>query len=187
MREFIFGVGLHKTGTHSLNLALRELGYKSMHKLVLEDLSLEEYDAYCHPPVCSIYRQLNVLYPNSKFILTTRETETWLRSFQNHMKKFQRDPSAKLLKGQKYFTSALKKELQITYGSPEIFNDIEKLCQIKENHDKDVLEYGLDNIAVLPIEASSGEKWEILCSFLEKPKPNIAFPHEHKGKNWDFS
>jgi hypothetical protein len=184
MRKFIFGVGLHKTGTNSLNLALRELGFNSTHKLIFNDINSSKFDAFCHPPICSIYKQLQILHPGSKFILTTRNTESWLESFENHMKKFQFDKEVPLLKGQKHVTDMFKSELQVTYGTINVFADKAKLCEIKEEHEREVLKYGLKNFIVLPVETSSSEKWDLLCEFLEKPVPKTVFPHVKKRKQW---
>ena len=87
----IFGLGLSKTGTGSLNRALELLGYKSFHypydDLTFHELVtgqyhltlLETYDAITDITSIPYYRQLDRAY-DSKFILTIRDKEDWLQS-----------------------------------------------------------------------------------------------------------
>ena len=94
----IFGIGMHKTGTTSLARALRILGYDSAHwksprwaKNIWREMvsgerspTLERHYALCDLPIAILYRQLDAAYPGSKFILTTRAEDGWLRSVRNH-------------------------------------------------------------------------------------------------------
>ena len=100
----IFGVGLSRTGTTSLNRALQILGINSMHfpcdKTTRQELyeffarqsqgmpiapsislsALNYCDAITDTPACCIYKSLDVVYPNVKFILTIRDKTSWLNS-----------------------------------------------------------------------------------------------------------
>jgi hypothetical protein len=81
----IFGVGPNHTGTRSLNKALEILGYKSRHdhqanKLDLETLSFDELDAYLDGPLREKFKDLDAKYPAAKFILSTRDKESWITS-----------------------------------------------------------------------------------------------------------
>lgn len=87
----VFGIGLSKTGTTSLARALEVLGYRTRDYLGvtrytagdLSSINLKEIDAndaFTDTPIPSFYKQLDKHYPNSKFILTTRDMEGWLRS-----------------------------------------------------------------------------------------------------------
>ena len=89
----IFAVGLSKTGTTSLTSALETLGYKAVHypgfshvegKCEIHPKILMEYDAFTDTPVAASYPQLDQSFPGSKFILTTRDEESWLRSCKRH-------------------------------------------------------------------------------------------------------
>ena len=94
----IFGIGLSKTGTTSLARALEILGYKTrdyigVTKYIAGDLSsvdlqeIDANDAFTDTPIPSFYKQLDEKYPNSKFILTTRNMDDWLRSCKKQFTK----------------------------------------------------------------------------------------------------
>jgi hypothetical protein len=93
----IFGIGMHKTATSSLNSALKILGFESTHwesprhaKKIYEEVisgrskTLERYYAASDLPITILYRELDEMYPGSKFILTIRDQDTWLTSVENH-------------------------------------------------------------------------------------------------------
>ena len=88
----VFGIGLDRTGTTSLANALNELGILTIHyaddattnqeliagnKLTI----LEEYQGIIHG-TSPFFQKLDNLYPDSKFILTIREQQQWLKSMQ---------------------------------------------------------------------------------------------------------
>lgn len=93
----VFGIGLSKTGTHSLTTALRKFGLKSGHWVIppyhwqenaygnFKTKLMEEYDAMTDIGVATHFEQLYRVYPNSKFILTVRHSKSgnldeWLDS-----------------------------------------------------------------------------------------------------------
>jgi len=79
----VFGIGLGRTGTQSLASALRTLGFRVVHYPA--DLAeIDKHDACLDITVAKRFRFLDAIYPGSKFILTTREMESWLRSCQWH-------------------------------------------------------------------------------------------------------
>ena len=101
----IFCLGLHKTGTSSLGRALEFLGYKNCYgathlrrqigesKLMQALFSkqyeplidfAENYDAFNDLPWSVLYEALDDHFPDSKFILTTREDDAWLVSAKRY-------------------------------------------------------------------------------------------------------
>ena len=93
----VFGIGFHKTGTSSLGEALRILGFTPVANYSPEllpaikegDFELvrkhcESYQAFEDNPWPLIYRELDEMFPGSKFVLTLRPTESWLRSLTKH-------------------------------------------------------------------------------------------------------
>lgn len=116
----IFGIGLGKTGLHSLAGALNILGVKALQnwKKAGEDISalfgqykiddikvlkapcLKAYDAfmpgagglYASLLPGGVYKRLDKEYPNSKFMPTIRDLDGWLISTEKHIKRNQRDP-----------------------------------------------------------------------------------------------
>ena len=83
---------MHKTGTTSLGLALLKLGYSVLGARIdlgekLSEGRIEEvleiaepFDALQDVPWALLYKELDEKFPNSKFILTVREEEKWLKS-----------------------------------------------------------------------------------------------------------
>jgi hypothetical protein len=87
----IFGIGLSRTGTKSLATALQILGYETLHYCPLinngDAVSLDDikkYDAIISTKFYGIYSTLDLQYPNSKFILTTRDIEHWFSSISKY-------------------------------------------------------------------------------------------------------
>jgi hypothetical protein len=89
----IFGIGLNRTGTTSLAKALSMLGYKAKHwndtihmidyidgHWKIDYGQFDKFDAFVDTPVTRIYKELDKHYLGSKFILTTREMNSWLLS-----------------------------------------------------------------------------------------------------------
>ncbi len=87
MKNKVFGIGLSRTGTVSLHKQLIELAYVSRHSSgqLIKDSSFDimrDIDALVDSPVPLLYQALDRRYPNSKFILTTRNKDAWLHSME---------------------------------------------------------------------------------------------------------
>ena len=93
----IFSIGFNKTGTTSVEALLRELGFllpnqqeqeitlvKELHKGNLASLTefCSNYDAFQDLPFAQgqTYVQADALFPDSKFILTVRDSQAWFDS-----------------------------------------------------------------------------------------------------------
>ncbi len=94
----VFGIGLSRTGTTSLHQTMQGLGLRSKH-FVLNQLSLNpaknfprlmaQNDFVNDTPIPAIFPTCDRQFPGSKFILTTRNKNDWLRSMNwmfNHGK-----------------------------------------------------------------------------------------------------
>ncbi len=188
----IFCIGLNKMGTSSLHYAFEMLGFKSVHfvcdkgrniKKIIRDnnedgkmllTSIEEYDAYSDwnfPSTNNLFKVFDKQYPESKFILNTRDMESWVKSRENHILS---NPNLE----------QLRKE------SPEnTWYSIDKVSWRKEyeSHHKDVQDYfkGKSN-SLLVFDVTKGDGWEKLCPFLEVPILNQSFPHYNKAQDSSF-
>ena len=84
----VFCIGLSRTGTTSLHHILLDLGLKSVHFCDFinhEDPDFNrcrEFDAFGDTPIPLLYKELDLKYPNSKFIITIRQKEDWLKSMK---------------------------------------------------------------------------------------------------------
>lgn len=95
----VFCIGFQKTGTSSMGIALEILGYNvcghvnvlgitdpnQREKIIESVLSkTSDYNAFEDNPWCFLYKKLDKLYPGSKFILTTRDSNKWIVSMQKY-------------------------------------------------------------------------------------------------------
>ena len=172
----IFCIGFQKSGTTSLGAAFSALGYRVCgvtHELLpslkLKDYSLlqeivDQYDVCKDNPWPVLYRQLDQLYPGSKFILTIRDESSWIKSVVNH---FAKTPSAMV---------------EFIYGVPFPVGNETLFLKTYHQHNVDVQAYFQDRPNdLLVIDLEKGNNWEKICTFLDIPVPSIPFPHVNKG------
>lgn len=176
----VFGIGMFKTGTKSLGTALSVLGYKGLYSpwFVLKTSQgvpdnwykepsnwykyyskiierAEGYNAFSDAPWMFVYPQMDKVFPNSKFILTLRKNPQLLaRSdlYQWRNVNVNKRPTAKQF--------------------------IDRYVK----HNQMVIDYftGKNNLLIMCFE--KGDGWKKLCKFLNKPIPNVKFPHKNKGR-----
>jgi hypothetical protein len=173
----IFGIGRTKTGTTTLKMCFRILGYS--HKGYDRDLfgDLEKallvarrYDTFQDLPWYVYYEELDRRFPGSKFVLTVRDSKRWVRSYRNALSR-QGPPSQR--------RNEMRRKL---YGLP--FPDVtdDQLMERVEQHTSDVERYFADRPEdLLVVDWEKGDGWEQLCAFLDRPVPSQPFPHANKG------
>jgi len=168
----VFGIGFHKAGTKSLANALRELDYRvtgpdgvndpriaRTHLRMCRRLA-EQFDAFQDNPWPLVYREMDRRYPQSKFILTVRDTEEWWRSVVGHFGA----------------VSTPMREWIYGYGSP--IGHQQRYVARYEQHNREVLEYFEDRPQdLLVLRITDGEGWERLAPFLGVSAPSTEFPH----------
>jgi hypothetical protein len=170
----IFGIGFHKTGTKSLAQSLTLLGYSvtgpnevrnpNFASEVWQTLPriVRAFDAFQDNPWPIVYRELDRRYCGSKFILTVRQTDQWIRSVCGH------------------FGTNSTPMREWIYGSGKgapIGNE-RLYVERYERHNHEVLEYFRNRPQdLLVLRLTDGEGWEKLCPFLSKPVPPVALPH----------
>lgn len=157
----IFGIGLTRTGTTSLTEALATLGYSAKH-LPMSYEDIENHDVSTDTPVAARFPILDVFYPDSKFILTTRDKYSWIESAAS-LVRTDRDPLW-LLEGR-----------AILYKT--VVFDRDKFLKAYDNYHNFVYGYFQDrkkNLLVLDLKENN--KWEKLCNFLNKDIPKSIYP-----------
>ncbi len=180
----VFGIGMPKTGTTSLNAALEILGIRSLHfpndDTTVSELKagkyklsvLDKYDALTDVPIPAIFAQLDQAFPNSKFILTVREMDSWLESCRkadfNQPNRLPRPGGTR-----EYYRALL-------YGTVKYNED--RFRWVHETHLKTVGEYfsGERAVRLLVMDFAAGDGWNKLCPFLGKDFPEEYFPHKNK-------
>ena len=174
-RRKVFCAGLGKTGTTSLKEALRMLGYRTI-RLPIDWQGITDFDAALPGVSAAMYRELDKAFPHSRFILTVRDVEGWLKSIERDM-------------GRKQDVSRDREEernrlLEMLYGAATF--EPERFRQAFHYHETGVRDYFKDrtgDLLVLDVTKTSG--WDELCSFLEEPVPDEPFPFVNKASELD--
>ncbi len=173
----IFGIGLNKTGTTSLSLAFKKLGFKhfdrrpAMFKLFLngdfESIfeEIEAFDSFEDWPWPLMVPQLLEHYgKNAKFILTRRKTpDVWLNSIKQHALRThpKRNPRSKIF-GATYPQGC--EELYLTKYNTHL-EDVRAIFATNGANDR-----------FLELCFEEGDGWSELCSFLNLPLVDGPFP-----------
>ncbi|MBN36011.1 MAG: hypothetical protein CMM46_14790 [Rhodospirillaceae bacterium] len=184
----VFGIGLSRTGTRSLTKALQILGFDTIHYPADEDTYAElaygqcelsvlrDYDGLTDITTVPYYQQLDKIYPGSKFILTVRDKEGWLKSCANHW--FNR-PAFKRVEDPDEETYLLMRQLlrAAIFGC---YNFVpERFTWVYDRHVDEVMNYFKDRPRdLLVMNIADGDGFELLAPFLGYPLPSEPFPHK---------
>ncbi len=171
----IFGIGLSKTGTTSLIEALQMLGYDAIH--AERAYHIDMFQASADTPVAARYRQLDQLYPNSRFILTVRDMDSWLESCRKHFTDYHLDelPDAKTAIEFAFCRGVL-------YGIDHFDPDVFRLAY--QRHVTEVREYFYHRPDdLLELNITAGEGFDKLCPFLGQPILDAPFPKTNVSSN----
>ncbi|MFA9556921.1 sulfotransferase [Evansella sp. AB-rgal1] len=205
MKNKIFCIGFNKTGTTSLKKAFDNLGFNvgNQHyaELLMNEYLSGNFDAiikYCKSAqvfqdfpfsVPNTYKYLDDAYPDSKFILTIRDSpEQWYNSLvRYHSILFGNGkvPTKENLMDTRYvFPGWMWKYNRIFYGLPE--NDPYNKGILMNHYQKyieGVKQYFKDRPNdILIINLSEKEAYKKFCSFLNISSPFNEFPWENKTK-----
>jgi hypothetical protein len=185
----IFGIGMQKTATTSLDCALQLLGFDSAHWLdgkwavaILREMrakgrseTLERHYALCDLPIAILFKELDRACPGSKFILTVRDEVDWLVSARDHWSyqhnTFRSDwdifPAANFIH-------------KATYGRTSF--DAEVFLARYKRHNAEVREYFKNRPGqLLVMDMSRGAGWKELCEFVERPIPATDYPRSYSA------
>ena len=146
-------VGCHNSKTKNLtkNYLIEECKKKAM-----------EGDAFRDNPWSLLYKEMDVLFPNSKFILTLRDPQKWIVSATN------------------YFKGWTEPMRAYTYGEThqDPVKNRDHWLKVYHNHTKEVKDYfknRKNDLLVFNIETDELKK---ICKFLNiKNDLNKKFPH----------
>jgi hypothetical protein len=200
--------GWGRTGTRSLKYALEHLnGQPSYHmqnillnkkdarkwhdSIFLHDEEFnwedifEEYGACLDFPSCNYYKELMKAYPDAKVILTVRDAESWIKSWNVLNNQILKSFTFRFLAKIPYTSFKLQKDIhnKMILGHSGAFEgaktDEDRMKKFDE-WNKSVIDYvPKDRLLVYQVK----EGWGPLCEFLGKPMPDIQFPYKNKTKN----
>jgi len=181
----VFGIGLSRTGTTSLTEALKVLGFRARHypnpaPLLAGDFSVaDRFDALTDTPVAAFFRELDARYTGARFILTVRDTESWIASVRDHF----------LAMGPGLEAGPEGEIRARVYGSTTF--DAHRFIQARDAHHGAVrAHFARRPHDLLELDITAGQGWETVCPFLGLPVPRAPFPMlnqrgSHPGKTSD--
>jgi len=204
----IIGAGVGRTGTHSLKLALEELGFGKcyhMDNLIMENpeqltfwQDLKEgnsvdfnsffsgYQSSVDLPTFYHYKIFLQKYPDAKVILTVRNPESWYKSFGDTIIKKSKPTFSEIVTTmfRLPFDKGLRQRLNVlkfagTYMPLFFPNGFSD----KEGALKFFNDWNQSVIDFVPKEKllvyDVKEGWDPLCKFLGVSIPQIPFPHSN--------
>ena len=173
-----FGIGLGRTGTKSLYQAFQILGYNSVHAPKdIDDIWSYRFAADLF--VATRYRFLDYVYPHARFILTTRDIDSWIAScgkFDEAKSKGGRPTKYGVFNIPHRRAETRYMAFGICHFDEGVFR--EKFVEFHEG----VIEHfrGRED-KLLVMDICAGDGWEKLCGWLNMPVPDISFPHRNKS------
>jgi hypothetical protein len=177
----VFGIGWAKTGTTTLGECLSQLGLNHLRgprfdlvdRLIAGDeqgvvATAAEYESFDDWPWTILFQQLDAAWPDSRFILTVRDSDSWLTSYRSQL---ERNPSPAMMDRRRFL-----------YGLnfPEVSD--EELVSRYESHNRAVRNYFAKRTdCLLIVDWSAGDGWKELCDFLGRRVPDDPFPHANRA------
>lgn len=180
----IFIIGLPRTGTTSISVALLECGFKVAHTAFTQQ-AFELADVVSDAPCFSDYQQLDILFPDSKFVYLQRDLAQWVPSIQRLLSKM----APHLLPKSGHFNPVLKRSFEQTFAlsNKNLLTEAHlSACYKKHQQQLDAYFDGRNDL--LSINVSESHSLQTLLDFLGLDNPgNQQFPHLNQGSqvaNW---
>lgn len=166
-----WGIGLGRTGTTSFCESLRVLRYQNVvHNPNFEQLP--HLDGAADNGCTIFYKYLDYKFPDSKFVLLTRDLKPWLDSAEYIHGHEPVDRSEDLVIMRR----------MLLYGT--VVFDREKFIETYYRHHEDVRKYFHNRPDdLLEMDITAGDGWEKLCPFLGLPVPAQLFRDTNKRKD----
>lgn len=214
-KQKIFGIGFNKTGTTTLEKVLVDLGYNipdqaSQELLLTHDVEngrfhnfkefLNDYDFFQDRPFSQnhTYIACDLLFPNSKFILTIRDEDEWFKSIYNFHKKIfgftdKSEISESFFKGknlylEKDYTWRTKRKFALKVLGDKVLEDWNLLYdeehykKIYRNRNEEIMKYFYERPSdLLVIDLTKEKDTKRIVEFLEIGKEKVKLmPHQNK-------
>ena len=185
----------HLTGEpsyHMQNILLNKKDAKKWHNSIFlhnekfnwEDI-FEGYGACLDFPSCNYYKELMDYYPDAKVILTVRDAESWVKSWNVLNNQILKSFTFRFLAKIPRTSFKLQKDIhnKMILGLDGAFqgvkSDKERMKKFDE-WNKSVIEY-VPKERLLVYQVKDG--WTPLCKFLNVEEPNMPFFYKNKTKN----
>ena len=186
----IIGVGLSQTGTWALRTALAQIGFANItlgdHTLVPYLFDEAQYrfhgrydnvQAVLDLPTAFYFKHLMPIYPNAKYILTSRgRASEWYQRMQQHV-----EATAEQRRG---VPTRIKRLYEAVFGSADV-NKMDAWLAAYHAHIAEVRRT-IPPHQLLELDVTDTRAWHKLCAFLQSPdgpcapavlrQQSIAFP-----------
>ncbi|MES2675839.1 MAG: sulfotransferase family protein [Pseudomonadota bacterium] len=179
----LFIIGLPRTGTTSVSVALLEYGFKVAHTAYTKR-AFELADVISDAPCFCDYQQLDALFPDSKFVYLDRALDNWVPSMQMLLKKM----LANLDQKNGHFNPVLKRSFNTTFSLLTTSDPLHEqhLATCYRKHQQQVFDYFATREDFLKIDVSCNESLKKLLIFLNVTTEGIVeFPRLNVGKQVD--
>lgn len=197
----VIGLGLGRTGTYSLKLALNRLGVGPCHHMdeVLAHMPAQvplwaaaadgrgDWAAIYHGyrsavdwPTAGFCRELVAAYPSAKFVLTVRSPESWADSFSETIYKLLATRDQLPPPMQDWVAMATK--VIARTGFPDGLDRPGLIAAFNAHNEAVQAAVPVDQLLIYQVK----EGWGPLCAHLGLPVPAEPFPRTNdRGEFWD--
>ncbi|MDB2481611.1 hypothetical protein N9W84_00425 [bacterium] len=210
MKEKVFCIGHNKTGTTSIGKMLSDFGYnvapqRPFEDFYIKDLALknkpslfdliEKYDAFQDIPFSKsdYYLKIYEKYPNSKYILTIRDSKEWFASLIRFHKKlripiYKKDSFLKLNKDKNFnnyliFLSQKEKIKDKGMLNWELLYDENHYISLYEKRNQEIIDFFTQKSNLITIDISKEKDDFKIRDFLDlKEKTPKKIPHLNRTK-----
>jgi len=179
----LFIIGLPRTGTTSISVALLDYGFKVAHTAYTKR-AFELADVIADAPCFADYKELDQLFPESKFVYLDRPLESWIPSMQMLLNKMLPELAPK----SGYLNPVLKRCMNKMFSPLAVEDPLSKqhleYCYLA--HQQEVFDYFSTRDNFLIIDISGKNSLQKLLQFLAIDAEGAGeFPHLNIGKQVD--
>lgn len=202
----VLALGLGRTGTASLRVALKQLGYDDTYHMMNASVEnppdclcwmdafaakyegkgkfgRKEWDALlgdcmavCDWPAVAFAEELIKTYPDAKVILTTRDVDTWHASVMKTVDWRANDPELKAL-AKVDWAAGLYHPMLRSFWDYFFYGDFEKYGKQRYHDYYEEVRSLVPPENLLEYKISAG--WGPLCEYLGEPVPDTPFPRSN--------
>jgi hypothetical protein len=184
----VFGIGLSRTGTTTLALALNTVGLHTLHWSnpltgeVIGDDDLTIFDAFTDTPISARFEEFYDRFPNSKFILTVRPFDAWVKSMSALWRRTLGITEFEALKSALAGPGALRHGSEFRAINRRLYFDYGSYREAYDAHTERVRRFFGEKPAdrFLEFNVFAGDGWPKLCAFLGLEAPSGPFPWENR-------
>ena len=183
----VFGIGLSRTGTHSLTNALNRMGFDAIHwnnPFTRDLIGTDDFlcfDAFTDISVSYRFEELFDRFPNASFIYTHRNRSAWTRSISRHYADRRKIFNPFELRNEDQ-SDRFAGRLGVIEGN--LYAPYASWPDAYLAYDERVRSFfsGARKKRLLEIDLTQGGRWSKLSAFLGSEAPKTAFPWQGRWR-----